>query len=110
MDYAPTLGGERPTFEYRDGNRYRELPMRSLVTVNGTDAYHAACVAGLGIIQVPRLGTRASLAAGELVEILPGLECERMPVSLVQGHASRAREPVRAVMTWLAQIVAPHLK
>jgi DNA-binding transcriptional LysR family regulator len=109
VHYAPSLDGTPPSFEYRDGTRYRERPMRSLITVNGTDAYQAACLAGLGIIQVPRLGTRANLAAGELVEILPAFECERMPVSLVQVHASRAREPVRAVMNWLARVVAPHL-
>ena len=109
IDYSTTLGGARPTFEYREGNRYRERPMQSLITVNGTDAYQAACVAGLGIIQVPRLGTRASLATGELVEILPEFECARMPVSLIQGHASRVREPVRAVMAWLTQVTTPHL-
>lgn len=109
VDYAPSLGGTPPAFEYRDGTRYRERPMRSLITVNGTDAFHAACVAGLGIIQIPRMGARSSLASGALIEILPEFECERMPVSLLQVHASRAREPVRAVMTWLARIVAPHL-
>lgn len=109
VDYSPTLGGARPTFEYRDGQQLREHPMRSLVTVNGTDAYHAACLAGLGIIQVPRIGVRESLASGALVEILSELEPERMPVSLVRGHASRAREPLRAVMAWLAQVIAPQL-
>jgi DNA-binding transcriptional LysR family regulator len=110
IDYSTTLGGEKPTFEYRDGNRYRELEMQSLITVNGSDAFHAACLAGLGIIQVPRVGVGASLASGELVQILPGLECERMPVSLVQGQAARAREPVRAVMSWLAALVTPQLE
>jgi DNA-binding transcriptional LysR family regulator len=109
VGYSLTLGGTPPCFEYPDGARYRERPMRSLLSVNGTDAYHAACVAGLGIVQVPRVGARASLASGELVEILPELECERMPVSLVQG-SQRAREPVRALMTWLAQLLAPHLR
>lgn len=109
IDYSPTLGGTPPTFEYRDGDRYRERPMKSLVTVNGTDAYQAACLAGLGIIQAPRIGARDRLARGELVEILPELECERMPVSLVQAHASRAREPVRALTTWLARVLTPLL-
>jgi DNA-binding transcriptional LysR family regulator len=109
VDYSQTLSGTQPAFEYRDGKRFRELPMQSLVTVNGVDAYHAACLAGLGIIQVPRLGVQKSLASGALLEILPELECERMPVSLVQGSASRARAPVRAVLSWLAQVVAPHV-
>jgi DNA-binding transcriptional LysR family regulator len=110
VGYSPVLGGEPPSFEYPDGKHFRELPMRSWLSVNGTDAYHAACVAGLGIIQVPRIGARAGLASGELVEILPELECERMPVSLVQGHAQRAREPLRALMTWLGRLLAPHVR
>ena len=43
--------------------------MGSVITVNSTDAYHAACVAGLGIIQAT-VGF-SSIAAGEMVEILP---------------------------------------
>jgi DNA-binding transcriptional LysR family regulator len=110
VGYSPALGGLTPSFEYPDGKRFRELPMRSLISVNGTDAYQTACIAGLGIIQVPRIGARARLASGELVEILPELECERMPVSLVQGHPPRVREPVRALMTWLARLIAPHVR
>lgn len=110
VGYSPVLGGAPPSFEYPDGKRFRELPMRSLISVNGTGAYHAACVAGLGIIQVPRIGARASLASGELIEILPELECERMPVSLVQGHPAKARQPVRALMTWLARLLVPHVR
>jgi hypothetical protein len=33
-----------------------------------------------------------------------------MPVSIVQGNTARAREPVRAVMSWLAQVIAPELE
>lgn len=109
VQYSQALGGEPPTFEYKDGNVYRELPMRSLITVNGTDAYRAACLAGLGIVQSPRLGSRAALASGDLVEILPDFPCEPMPVSLVQSHAARARRPVRAVTNWLAQVITPEL-
>jgi len=109
VHYSQALGSEPPAFEYRDGSVYRDHPMRSLVTVNGTDAYRAACLAGLGIVQAPRLGARAALAAGELVEILPDLTCAPMPVSLVQSNAARARRPVRAVVTWLAHVVTPLL-
>jgi DNA-binding transcriptional LysR family regulator len=110
VGYSPLLGGAPPSFEYPDGKSFRVLPMRSLISVNGTDAYRAACVAGLGIIQVPRIGARAGLASGELVEILPELQCERMPVSLVQGHPAKAREPVRALMNWLARLLVPHVR
>ena len=82
--------------------------MRALVTVNGVDAYQAACLAGLGIIQVPRLGVRARLSSGELVEVLPRHVYPPMPVSLVRGSA-RVRKPVRVVMDWLEAMLPPHL-
>ncbi|HEY0468574.1 MAG TPA: LysR family transcriptional regulator, partial [Polyangiaceae bacterium] len=63
VHYSLTFAGEAPSFEYFDGSAYRELAMRSAVTVNSTDAYHAACLAGLGIIQSPRTGMAASLAS-----------------------------------------------
>ncbi|HEY3493087.1 MAG TPA: LysR family transcriptional regulator, partial [Polyangiaceae bacterium] len=81
IGYAQTLGAEAPGFEYRDGAEYRDLPMKSLLTVNSADAYHAACIAGLGIIQVPRIGMRPHLASGALVEILPDLVASPLPVS-----------------------------
>jgi len=109
VDYSLTFGNERPSFEYFDGHSYQELEMRSTVTVNSSDAYHSACLAGLGIIQAPRSGMVASLASGSLVEILPDLRAAPMPVSLVQGHSRQARAPVRAVMAWLTEIMKPHL-
>jgi len=65
--YSVRFGTDAPGFEYRDGNVYRERPMRSVITVNSTDSYRAACLAGLGIIQAPRMGLLPSVAAGELV-------------------------------------------
>jgi DNA-binding transcriptional LysR family regulator len=109
VHYSLSFGSEAPSFEYFDGSAYREREMRSVVTVNSTDAYHAACLAGLGIIQAPRMGMAASLASGGLVEILPDLRGQPLPVSLVQGHSRQTRAPVRAVMSWLTQIMTPHL-
>jgi DNA-binding transcriptional LysR family regulator len=110
VHYAQSFGGAPPSFEYRDGDRVRERPMRSLITVNNTDAYLAACVAGLGIIQAPRVGMRASLAAGAIVEVLPEHTCAPMPVSLVHPHTRAVPKRVRAVMTWLAQRMAPFVE
>jgi uncharacterized protein YlaN (UPF0358 family) len=46
-----------------------------VITVNSTDSYHAACVASLGIIEAPRSGVLPSIAAGDMVEILPQYAC-----------------------------------
>lgn len=109
VHYSATFGADAPGFEYRDGERHRERAMRAVVTVNAADAYLAACLAGLGIIQAPRTGMAASLAAGALVEVLPGFTCAPMPVSIVHAHAGNVPRRVRAFMSWLAQLLAPHL-
>jgi DNA-binding transcriptional LysR family regulator len=101
--------GEPPAFEYPAGRGYAEHPMRSVVSVNSVDAYRSACLAGLGIVQVPRIGVRALLDDGILVEILPDLGSEPMPVSLVHPHGRSVPKRVRAVMTWIAALIAPRL-
>jgi hypothetical protein len=70
----------------------------------------AACIAGLGIIQAPRTGMTTSLASGAIVEILPVLTCEPMPVSILHGHARNVPKRVRALMTWITQLLEPHLE
>ena len=109
VHYSPSLGGDEPAFEYRDGDRYRQRPMRSRVTVNTGDAYEAACVAGLGIIQTPRWRRREAVNRGLIVEVLPEFPCEPMPVSLVHGHGRSVPKRVRAVMAWIAELVRPVL-
>lgn len=101
VHYSLTLG-EEPTFEYRDGARYRNLTMRALVTVNNTDAYTAAGLAGLGIVQVPRYGVLERVKRGELVEILPAFTCAPLDVSLVHAHGKQVPKRVRAVMDWIS--------
>jgi len=109
VHYSQSLDGE-PVFEHREGARWIERPMRALVTVNNADAYEAACAAGLGIIQTPRWPRREPLVeSGLLVEVLPDHTCKPMPVSLLHAHGKNVPKRVRAVMTWLENVVAEFL-
>lgn len=110
VHWAQRFGTTPPTFEYPTGDGgYAQLPMRAAITVNSADAYHVACVAGLGIVQSPSIGVRAALEAGTLVEILPDLISEPMPVSLVHPHGRAVPRRVRVVMAWIAATLAPRL-
>ena len=109
VHYSLDFGADKPTFEYFDGRSARARPMQSAITVNSTDAYLAACMAGFGIIQAPRIGMLAGLSSGRLVEILPQLRSPALPVSLVRAHARRSRS-VRVVMAWLGELMAPHVE
>ncbi|MDM0011632.1 LysR family transcriptional regulator [Variovorax sp. J22P168] len=110
VNYAQALGVSPLGWEYHDGKRWQLRPMASLVTVTNTDAYKAACIAGLGLIQSPRLGLRDALADGRLVEVMPELPGEPMPVSLV--YANRRHQPKRvlAFMDWVAGVLQPWLQ
>ena len=114
---ALTLGSVPAGCEYHDGERYRFRDMRSVITVNSTDAYQAACLAGLGIIQAPApapapapaLGVRDLFAQGQLVEVLPAFAAEPMPVSLLYPNRRHLSKRAQTFMAWLAQVLAPQL-
>jgi len=84
--FALALRRGAPGFEYLDGKVCRERPMRSQLTVNGTDSYLAACIARLGIIQALRSRMLPSTATGDLVEVMSQHTCEPLPVSLVRAY------------------------
>jgi len=96
-------------FEYWDGRACRKIPMKSRIAVNNTDAYRAACVAGLGIIQAPSLGARDLIDEGKLVEILADFPAPSIPVSLLYPHKRNLSKRVRIFMDWLSEVLKQHL-
>ena len=109
VHYSSTLGGDGATFEYSTGSAWATQPMRSAITVNNTAAYRSACIAGLGIMQAPRIGIDTLLKSGQLIEILPDLTCEPMAVSLVHSRSGGMPKRVRMVMNFIAQAIEPAL-
>jgi DNA-binding transcriptional LysR family regulator len=110
IHYDAQLGGSAAAWEWFDGEQTRYAPVGSMLTVNGTASYKAACLAGLGIIQVPRAGLRELIEAGKLVEILPAYRPAPMPVAFV--YPTRRHVPARAVafMDWVAALLKPYLE
>jgi DNA-binding transcriptional LysR family regulator len=113
VHYVSTLGARDRGFEYIDPDhpgKARYLAMPGALTVNNSVAYTAACLAGVGIIQVPKKGVQAALAQGQLVELLPQYTAPAMPVSLV--YANRRHQPrrVRMFMAWLQLLMQESLR
>ena len=103
IHYARTLGSKSPGWEYFDGTQWRFKPMRGAITVNNAQSYEAACVAGLGLVQVP-----AMVFPQGLVEVLPSFVAEPMPVSLLYAHRAASKR-LQAWMAWLTGVLTPHL-
>jgi DNA-binding transcriptional LysR family regulator len=108
VHYASVLGSKSDGFEYLRGDIDKSVAMAGQVTVNNAEAYQAACVAGLGLIQAPYVGLRALLANGQLLRVLPEFEARPMPLSLVYASRRNQATRVRVVMDWLARVVAEH--
>ncbi len=109
VHYAARLGTQGAGWEYLDGGVVRMVPMRSVVVVNGTDAYQAASLAGLGLIQAPVQGTQRLVDAGLLVDVMPGFRAAPMPVTLLYPHRRQLAPRVQAMLQWITQVVGPHL-
>lgn len=110
VHYAPKLGAQGAGWEYQDaGGEARVHPMRSALVVNGTDAYQAACLAGLGLIQAPAHGTQRLVDAGLLVDVMPDLAPPPMAVSLLYPQRRQVAPRVQAMLNWLTRVVEPWL-
>jgi len=110
VHYVANLGGRSPGFEYvdADGND-ASVEMPGAVTVNNAEAYQAACLAGLGLIQAPAIGLRDALRDGRLVAVLPALRAHAMPLTLVYAHRRNQSPRVRVVMDWLVEVVTAYI-
>lgn len=109
VHYLPTLGGKPSGWEYQDQGRTRTVAMAGMLTVNSTEAYQAACVAGLGLIQAPAAGLQSLIDQGLLVEVMPQHRAPSLPMSLLYAHRRNLPKRVQVFMTWVAQALVPYL-
>jgi len=109
IHYAVNLGMRPQGFEFFNGDATVWVKTGGILTVNSTETYHAACLAGLGIIQVPRVGVREALRAKKMVEILPQYRAEPMPVSLIYPHRRNLSRRVHLFMEWLTGIMKAYV-
>lgn len=115
VHYAPHFGNRDSCFEYVEagkllsGNKLLRVKMSAAITVNNTDAYATACLAGLGIIQAPLGGVRELLLSGELRQILPDYRAPAMPVAMLYPHRRHVPARLRLFMQWFEQELQVYL-
>jgi DNA-binding transcriptional LysR family regulator len=103
VHWVGTFGAKPSGWEYQEDGEWKELPMAGRVTVNNAEAYVAAALAGLGLIQTPESTLDPELEAGRLVEVLPKLSAQPMPVSILYPHRRQLSRRVRVFIDWLAE-------
>lgn len=102
VHYTPTLGAKSPGFEFVENHGYNTIAMHGNITVNNSDAYLAACLAGFGIAQIPRISAQEYAGKGQLIEILTGYRADPMPVSLLYPNRRNLVRRVQVFMDWVS--------
>jgi DNA-binding transcriptional LysR family regulator len=103
VHYITVLGTRSTGFEVAQPNGgVTRISMAGAVTVNNSEAYLAACTAGLGIVQIPVVTAKA-LLGDVLVELLPAHRAPAMPVSVVYSNRRYLPRRARVFMGWLSQ-------
>jgi DNA-binding transcriptional LysR family regulator len=101
IHYEQTFGGKPDGFEYYDGGKFVTVKTKSLITVNNTEAYRAACIAGLGIIQSPGSGIDHEIKAGRMKKVLTKYTSEPAPVHIVFANRQQISKRQRLFMEWV---------
>ena len=110
VHYSQTWADRRPRFDWVDAEgRAHSLALPARISVNHTDAYEVAALAGMGLVQAPCVGMRAAVADGRLVRVLAGYEPAPLPVQLVMSQRRHTPRRVRVFMDWLTALLVAHL-
>jgi DNA-binding transcriptional LysR family regulator len=108
VHYVSRFGSKPSGFEFVNQGKLDFIEMPGTITVNNADAYRAACLAGLGIIQVPQVGTKAYLEAGLLVEVLPQHRAEPIPLWLIYPQRRNLSRRMRVFIDWVSELVSEY--
>ncbi len=110
VGYASPTTGRELLWEHvtADGTHALEVPSR--VVVNNAESYIACCIAGLGLIQIPRFDVRHLLDSGQLVEILPESRAASMEISFLYPHRHQRSRRLMAFIEWFEDLIQPNLE
>ncbi|MBE4753190.1 LysR family transcriptional regulator [Corallococcus sp. ZKHCc1 1396] len=104
ISYFSSPSGKQLPFTFnREGERL-EVQGRSLLTLNETNAYLAAGLAGLGVMYAPRFVLEPYLASGELVSVLEGWQPDARPLFLVYPPARQRDAGLRVFIDWVVEL------
>ncbi|MBN3790806.1 LysR family transcriptional regulator [Burkholderia sp. Ac-20353] len=106
---SPTSGRELPWEICTDGAG-QALALPSRVIVNNAETYIASCLAGMGLIQIPRFDVEHLLDSGALVDVMPGYRAAPMDVSAVYPHRGHRSRRLNAFIEWFEELMGGALR
>lgn len=108
VHYTRTFGARLAGWEYPDGEGYASFSLPGAMQVNSVQTYHAAAIAGIGLIQAGYSGLARHIERGALVEVLPDLRPKPLDAWLVVAHRRNLSQRVRTFMNWIETVLKPY--
>lgn len=105
VNFHSARTGRSLEWEYTEAGRVHRLRLDGRLTVDSTEAYLAAALAGFGLVQVPLHSAHAHLARGELVEVLADYRPVPSPMSVVFSHRRHLSRKVKVFVEWLIALM-----
>lgn len=102
--YFSPQGGRHYPLEFRKGDESLDISGPYQVSVNESNAYVTAIVAGLGIGQITSWQANRHLENGTLVQVLPEWTQPLLPVYVVYPPNRHLSAKVRAFVDWAAEL------
>ncbi|NUY30932.1 LysR family transcriptional regulator [Paraburkholderia sp. JPY303] len=100
----PSHAGYPPSFPFLYDDRKDGLQLKHRLVVNDTNAYLAAGLANLGLIQAPTYSVRDAIAAGKLVPLLEDWPQPTIPVHVIYPPNRYLSAKVRVFIDWLVEL------
>lgn len=106
ISYFSTRTGRPYPFTFSRGTEHIEMPGKAIIAVNDGNAYVAAGVAGLGIMQASPFMVRDEIASGALRWVLTDWAGEHLPLYVVYPPNAHLSNRLRVFVDWIADLFA----
>ncbi|MBN3265953.1 LysR family transcriptional regulator [Bordetella bronchiseptica] len=106
VGYIGGRSGRSSSWTFRKGRQATAVAMAQHVSVNDTDAYVAAGVAGLGLIRIASYMAREHIANGRLIRLLDDIDAAPEPISILYPQGRHLAPAIRAFIDWSAEVIS----
>ena len=96
--------GRTVTWDFAKGDERLELTLEGGLAVNDSNVYKDACLAGVGIGQLPGFSFEVHEPRGELVRVLPDWRTDALPVHVLYPSNRHLSTKVQAFVEWAAEV------
>ncbi|MGI9026703.1 MAG: LysR family transcriptional regulator [Burkholderiaceae bacterium] len=104
INYFSTVTGRISQWDFDRGGERLQLTLDGPLAVNDSSIYFDACLAGLGIAQLPTSLIREHIESGRLEIVLGAWLSEPLPIHIVYPPNRNLSNKVRVFVEWIADL------